>query len=77
MASFGELRLGRIVAYFDASGNMKPAIVTAIRDGVAGKVRLSIFEPGGTLTDADNVLFKAQGAPSTWRPFGVAVDALA
>lgn len=77
MASFGELKLGRIVAYYDASGNLKSAIVTAIRDASAGKVRLTIFNEGATLTDADNVPFNAQRAQSSWQPLDFYADRLA
>ncbi len=76
MAAFGELRLGLIVAYFDANGNQRPAIVTAIRDAAVGKVRLGIFNENATLTDADNLLFNTQRAPSTWQPFGFSTDRL-
>lgn len=57
---------GRIVRHFDGSGNLKAAVITAVRDLTAAKVRLSVFEPGGTITDVDNVVFNASGAPSSW-----------
>ncbi len=74
--TFGELRLGQIVAYFDVNGNMKPALITAIRAAGVGKLRLTVFNEGATLTDVDNVLFSAQSGPSTWQPFGFSADRL-
>ncbi len=75
-AKVPAVRIGQIVLYADASGNAKAALVTAIRDAGAGKVRLSVFEPGATLTDADNVLWSAQGGPSKWKAFDSSVDRL-
>ncbi len=61
------VRIGRVVQYNDANGVTLAAIITAVRDAVAGKMRLSVFNPGGTLTDVDNVPFGTSGAaPSSW-----------
>ena len=55
------------VEYWDATGTLKPAIITAVRDLGTKKVRLTVFEPGGGLTDVDSVVFDARGGASRWR----------
>ncbi len=75
-AQVPPVRIGTLVRYFNSSGGERAALITAIRDAGAGKVRLSVFEPGATLTDADNVVWAAQGAPSSWRSFDASVDRL-
>ncbi len=75
-AKVPAIRIGQLVRYFDASGNTKAALITAIRDAGAGKVRLSVFEPGATLTDADNIVWSAQSKASSWQAFDSSVDRL-
>lgn len=65
--------LGRTVNYVNASGDIRPAIIVAVRDAAAKKVRVSILNEGATMSDSDNVPFNADRAPSSWHyaPEGV------
>jgi hypothetical protein len=61
------ITVGRIVRFFDTNGAEKAAVITAIRDLAAAQVRLTVLEPGATLTDVDNVQRKNPPTPSSWQ----------
>ena len=62
------LDIGIHVHYTDVNGVILAAVVTAIRDIVNGVVRLTVFNPGATLTDVDQVSYDAGHGAQTWSP---------
>jgi hypothetical protein len=62
--------IGLHVSYSDAQGNTKGAVITAVRDAAARKVRLAVLSENATWSDVDNVVYAAAGAPNSWRGWG-------
>ena len=66
MAPPGNVKIGHIVNYSDASGNIKAAIVANVQNSATGLIRATAFEAGATLTDVNNVGFDANRSPNSW-----------